>query len=162
MQTTATALVVGRFQPFHKGHLHLLREALSLAKVVVIAIGSSNVQDENNPLSFEERKAILQKVIEQEGWQERVRKIVPAPDFPSDNEWLDTLVKNAGEFDIALGNNDWTNAVLHEAGYETRTVAFLERETLEGTQIRQLFRDQKNWQDRVPKYLHQFIQERLT
>jgi nicotinamide-nucleotide adenylyltransferase len=158
----STALVVGRFQPFHNGHLHLLREALSLADTVVIAVGSSNVQNDDNPLTFEQRREMLQLVIENEGWEDRIQKIVPAPDFPDDQEWLNTLIHNAGEFQIALGNNEWTNAVLAQAGYDVRTIPFLERDTLEGTQIRDRFRTQKDWQERVPQYLHEFVKKRLV
>ena len=53
------ALIVGRFQPFHKGHLFLIKKALTLADKVVIGIGSANIIDVNNPIDFETRKKII-------------------------------------------------------------------------------------------------------
>ena len=48
-----TALIVGRFQPFHKGHLFLIKKALEKANKIIIGIGSANIIDENNPIDFE-------------------------------------------------------------------------------------------------------------
>ena len=42
-------VVLGRFQPFHKGHQYLVEKALSLAKdsdEVIVAVGSSQSQYE--------------------------------------------------------------------------------------------------------------------
>jgi len=36
-----TALIIGRFQPFHLGHLLLIKEAAKEADIIVIGIGSS-------------------------------------------------------------------------------------------------------------------------
>lgn len=157
-----TALVVGRFQPFHTGHLYLLKKAFSLAEELVIAIGSSNVHNNDNPLTYEQRVQMLKIVLERENLQDRIKKVVPSPDFPDDEQWRNTLLENAGEFQISLGNNDWTNSVLASAGYEVLTVPHLDREIFQGQYIRKLFREHKNWQERVPEYLQEYIQQNLT
>lgn len=148
-----TALVVGRFQPFHFGHLHLLKKALSMVENMVVAIGSSNVSNEQNPFSYEQRQRMLSIVITNEGWRERVKAVVPSPDFPDDEVWLSTLLQNAGEFDVALGNNEWTNGVLSQAGYNVVAVPHWRRPLYEGTRIRQLRNQGEPWLDRIPEYL---------
>ena len=59
----ARFVVLGRFQPFHKGHVFLVEKAISLATdsdEVVVAIGSSQHQYEpNNPWTAEERVAMI-------------------------------------------------------------------------------------------------------
>jgi len=157
----STALIVGRFQPFHKGHRYLLQQALSVADSIVIAVGSSNIQNEDNPMSYETRVEMLRLVLEQEHITDCAEKIVPSPDFPDDATWLKTLVENTGSFQVALGNNDWTNAVLAAAGYNVLPVPFLDREIYQGQYIRDLFRTGGNWQERVPEYLHTFLQKAL-
>lgn len=153
-QQYQTALIVGRFQPFHNGHLYLLRTALQIADQIVIAVGSSNSTDQdNNPLSFSARRALLEKVVAHEGWQTKVKKIVASPDFPSDEVWLRTLLENVGEFEVAVGNNDWTNGVLSQAGYDIVEIPLLKREEFQGTYIRQRIRANESWQERVPEYL---------
>ena len=60
------ALLIGRFQPFHKGHLFLIKKALEKADKIIIGIGSSNMSDENNPIDFETRKKIIKAVFYKE------------------------------------------------------------------------------------------------
>ncbi len=153
-----TALIVGRFQPFHKGHLHLFKEALQLADTVVVAIGSAYSDDhENNPLPYLVRKEMIERVIFEEGWQDQVVKIVPSPDFPTDEQWVQTLFHNAGEFEIAVGNNDWTNRVISEQGYEVTEVPFARRDEFQGVVIRDLIRSGEAWEERIPAYLIEFV-----
>jgi bifunctional NMN adenylyltransferase/nudix hydrolase len=54
------AVVIGRFQPFHHGHLALLEHALSLAPRALLVLGSARgPRMAKNPFSFEERKATI-------------------------------------------------------------------------------------------------------
>mgnify|MGYP000602936763 CR=1 FL=1 len=48
-----TALLLGRYQPFHEGHLALFKEALLRAGQVVIAVRDTGGTDEKNPFDFE-------------------------------------------------------------------------------------------------------------
>lgn len=155
-------LIVGRFQPFHKGHLYLLRKVLKSSDRIIIAIGSSNVSDENNPLSYSTRVRMLKNVISQEGIVDKVIKIIPSADDISDDVWLEKLLKNAGKFDIAFGNNDWTNEILEKAGYKVANIRFLNRKIYQGVIIRRLFKIGKDWEERVPSYLASFIRKELS
>jgi len=156
-----TALIVGRFQPFHKGHLYLIHKALEIADRVVIAIGSVNKQDDQNPIPYEQRADMLRQVLQREGLDERVIKIFPQPDNPSNEQWVRELEQAAGKFEIAVGNNDWTNQVLNDAGYDALTVPDLERDLYQGTVIRDLAKESREWQDRVPEYLVEQISAAL-
>ncbi len=151
------ALIVGRFQPFHKGHLFLIKKALENANKIIIGIGSANISDVNNPIDFETRKKVIKAVFYKEGIEEKLVKVVPLDDFFNDQKWLDNLKKQVGEFDIALGNNEWTNNILKKAGYKVLKVDYYKRGEYEGWRIRKLIREKKKWQDRVPKYLVDFI-----
>jgi bifunctional NMN adenylyltransferase/nudix hydrolase len=51
---------IGRFQPFHNGHLSVVTKALQTANSLVILVGSAGrPRDYFNPWSFEERKAMI-------------------------------------------------------------------------------------------------------
>src|SRR3989338_67865 len=155
------ALIVGRFQPFHKGHLFLIKKALEKADRIIIGIGSANMKDENNPIDFETRKKIIKAVAYKEKFEDKLIKIVPLDDFFDDKKWLKNLETQVGKFDIALGNNDWTNNILKKAGYKVLQVDYFKRGLYEGWRIRKLIREGKLWQNRVPRYivswLHGFI-----
>ncbi|MEM7570350.1 MAG: bifunctional nicotinamide-nucleotide adenylyltransferase/Nudix hydroxylase [Pseudomonadota bacterium] len=58
---------IGRFQPFHLGHKHVVDEALALAEHVIVLVGSANVaRSPRNPFTFEERAVMLQDVYRYE------------------------------------------------------------------------------------------------
>lgn len=151
------ALIVGRFQPFHKGHLFLINEALKRADKIIVAIGSSNITDVNNPIDYETRRKVIKAVFYKEKISDKLLKIVPLDDFFDDKKWLENLKKQVGEFDIALGNNAWTNNILEKAGYRVLRVDYYKRPLYEGWRIRKLIKEGKEWQNRVPKYLINFI-----
>ena len=151
------ALIVGRFQPFHKGHLFLIKKALEKANKIIIGIGSANISDENNPIDFETRKKIIKAVVYKEKFEDRLIKIVPLDDFFDDKKWLINLKKQVGKFDLALGNNNWTNNILKKAGFKVLEVDYYKREEYEGWRIRKLIKEGKKWQDRVPKYIIQWF-----
>lgn len=54
------AVVIGRFQPPHKGHVYLLKEAHKIAKKVIVVVGSAHqARDTRNPWTFEERAQMI-------------------------------------------------------------------------------------------------------
>jgi bifunctional NMN adenylyltransferase/nudix hydrolase len=55
------AVFIGRFQPFHPGHLHVLQSALDSADALTVLVGSSNEpRTYHNPFTFEERKRMIE------------------------------------------------------------------------------------------------------
>lgn len=94
-------LYIGRFQPFHRGHLSVVREALKHCDKLVIAIGSAQEdRTKKNPFSFEERKIFIWRSLW--GLNERV-VIVPVKDrieYSDDGSWgqyvLDCVEKECG------------------------------------------------------------------
>lgn len=146
-------LVIGRFQPFHNGHLYLLQEALTIADKIVIGIGSSNVSNSDNPWSFEERKRVVEEVLKKEKLEDKVIRIVDIPDVPEDSEWLRIANSKVGEFDVVIGGNEWVNGIYESTGIPVVRVDFFKRYLHEGRKIRKLMKEKKSWQSRVPPYL---------
>jgi cytidyltransferase-like protein len=64
-------VVIGRFQPIHKGHISVIKQALDIADNVIICVGSSSNESTfknplamqrytfRNPFSFKERKEMI-------------------------------------------------------------------------------------------------------
>ncbi|MBI2622070.1 adenylyltransferase/cytidyltransferase family protein [Candidatus Microgenomates bacterium] len=155
-----TGLIIGRFQPFHNGHLYLIKKALTLVDGLTIGVGSTNVINPDNPWSYSLRKKMLELVFEKENWRDRLIKIVDIPDTPDDNEWLKLTLERTGQFDVSIGNNEWVNGIFEGAGIPVARITFYKRYILEGEKIRQLMRNGKKWQDRVPPYLLNLIENR--
>ncbi|HEY2257496.1 MAG TPA: bifunctional nicotinamide-nucleotide adenylyltransferase/Nudix hydroxylase [Variovorax sp.] len=54
------AVLIGRFQPFHDGHLALLQQALARAPRVVVVLGSAfQARSPKNPLTWQERAQMI-------------------------------------------------------------------------------------------------------
>lgn len=49
-----TALIIGRWQPWHKGHRALFTAALARAEKVAIGVRSTHATDKKNPFTFDE------------------------------------------------------------------------------------------------------------
>lgn len=81
-----TAVVIGRFQPVHRGHALLLRTALACAARVVVVLGSAHrARDARNPFTWEERAAMLRLTLSEE---ERARvTLLPVRDAYDDARW---------------------------------------------------------------------------
>jgi nicotinamide mononucleotide adenylyltransferase len=58
-------IMMGRFQPFHFGHQHIVNEIMLDGLIPVILVGSCNEDRDlsRNPLSFEERYMIISRLI---------------------------------------------------------------------------------------------------
>lgn len=64
---TKCSVVLGRFQPFHAGHLSLIKKALLLNNMCVIIIGSADAEiSEKNPLTALQRERIIRNALETE------------------------------------------------------------------------------------------------
>lgn len=80
------AVVIGRFQPLHIAHEELIKSALQTAKHVLVLVGSANESRTNrNPLTFHERRNIIEIVFSKQLSQLTVR---PLNDFESDLDWV--------------------------------------------------------------------------
>ena len=148
-------LVIGRFQPFHNGHKYLIKKALENVEKVIIDIGSANILNKDNPFTFEQRKKMVEEFIKQEKLEDRVLKIVPTDDIPDNDEWaVKTLAACGQKIDVIISNNDsGVNVFFEKTGPEIMKVPYYKRYLLEGTRIRNLMREGKTWEDRVPDYL---------
>jgi len=79
------AVFIGRMQPFHQGHSHIVKRALDQADEVIIVVGSSfAARSFRNPFTFDERKTMIKQLFPQENV-----KVVPVSDYPyDDNKWV--------------------------------------------------------------------------
>lgn len=79
---------IGRFQPFHFGHLAVVRQGLEQAEKLIILVGSSwQPRSVRNPWLFEEREAMLRACLAPE---EQARVLTaPLMDIPyNDEAWV--------------------------------------------------------------------------
>ena len=143
-------LLIGRFQPFHLGHLDAVLFALSRVENLWIGIGSSNKHNEKkNPFTADEREDMITSSIEP-SIIDRI-KIFNIPDVVDHEKWTFEIDKIVPKYDIVFTNDEFTKTLFGKRGIDIITDTLKERERFSGTNIRQLITDDKNWRDFVPK-----------
>lgn len=109
MQATSTtapsgaAVIVGRWQLFHKGHETLLKAALAAAEQVIVVIGSAfRSRDVRNPFNWEERQAMIQATLSPD-LVGRV-KFLPVRDYFDDQRWNAAVREGVTQLTGGKGN----------------------------------------------------------
>ena len=88
------SFVVGRFQPFHNGHLALVKKAIEHSDngPTIVFIGSSNAEESaRNPFNFYKRVDMIAKSFSREELKNII--LMPLPDFEYDIEWIQHIVQ---------------------------------------------------------------------
>ncbi len=143
-------LLVGRFQPFHLGHLDAVLFGLSRTENLFIGVGSSNkFNEKKNPFSAEERKDMIISSIES-SLIGRI-KIFEIPDVNNHEKWTFEIDQIVPKYDVVFTNDEFTKTLFKKRQINVIPVVLKEREKFSGTNIRQLIIDGKNWQDLVPQ-----------
>lgn len=99
---------IGRFQPLHIGHEHVIRQALEKVDKLIILVGSANIaRNPKNPFTYKEREAMIQSAFTYETVAEKRIIIAPLDDhFYSDTAWVTQVQRKVRELMLEHGNAD--------------------------------------------------------
>jgi len=149
-------LLIGRFQPFHLGHLEALHFALSKVEKLWIGLGSSNKPlGKENPFSAEERKEMILSSID-EPTAKKI-SIFFIPDLDNHEKWIKNTDSIVPKFDMVFSNDNLTQLLYSKRGIKVLAVPLKEREMLSGTNIRKLIETDQNWKNLVPDGTKNFL-----
>ena len=149
-------LLIGRFQPFHLGHLDALRFALSKVDKLWIGLGSSNKPlQKTNPFSAEERQEMILSSID-ESMKLKVQ-IYFIPDLDNHIKWIELIDTLVPKFDIIFTNDELTRHLYSNRGVEIIAIPFVKRDILSGTNIRNMIINDQKWEDLVPEGTKNFL-----
>lgn len=152
------ALFIGRFQPFHNGHLEVLRE-ISRGYEPVIVIGSAEVSHTvDDPFTAGERYLMIAETLSQE---EDIGKfsIIPIMNVNRYGIWVSHIRTLVPPFHAVFTNNSLTRRLFAEAGYTVHSPQRYSREGYRGTYIRELMRSGGRWEHLVPEAVVEVIRE---
>ena len=143
-------LLIGRFQPFHLGHLDAIKFALSKVDNLWVGLGSSNKPlQKNNPFSADERRKMIESSIDEET-SKRI-KIFDIPDLENHARWIENIDTIVPKYEIVFSNDELTQHLYSKRGTLIESIPFLKRDTLSGTNIRDMILADQKWEDLVPK-----------
>ncbi len=126
------SLVIGRFQPFHIGHLRMIECAASESDHVVVGIGSSNRSGTaENPFTAEEREEMVRRSLATAvGYSfERI------PDFGDAGKWIGWIRENIS-FDVFMTNSETEERIFSRAGFRVKPLPFYKRDIYSATAVR--------------------------
>jgi nicotinamide-nucleotide adenylyltransferase len=145
-----TGLLLGRFQPFHKGHLFALRLILKENDRAAVIIGSAQAShDAENPFSAGERMEMIRASLTADELTRTA--IVPVEDINRYPLWVAHVESRCPKFECVYSRNSLTAALFRQAGYEVVEHDYHKRGTCSGTEIRLMMRTGKGWRAHVPE-----------
>ena len=153
-------LYVGRFQPFHLGHLGAIKAVLKEVDELVIVIGSAQVSHrENNPFTAGERLVMIRRALQEANIDYSRLWIVPVPDVHLHMLWVSALEGYTPKFNVVFSNEPLTRRLFKEAGYKVKSIPFFDRKLYNSTLVREKMLKGDSWTQLVPKSVADFINE---
>jgi nicotinamide-nucleotide adenylyltransferase len=152
------ALFIGRFQPFHKGHLLLLQHIEKQYEKLIIGIGSAQYHDTaENPFSEAERKQMIIESLDAVGIHPD--RIVSIPDIHDPPRWVDHVCSLIPQFDVVIANNPFTKQLFEEKGFLVKGTSYFNRKQYSGKEIRRRILQDEPWMELVPEAVVKIIQD---
>ncbi len=154
----SNCLLIGRFQPFHKGHLEVVRSIAKKCDSLIIGIGSAQYSHTyENPFTAGERHLMISRALKDEGLKEYF--LVPIVDINRYAVWVSHVVSLVPPFEVVFTNNNLTRRLFSESGYEIHDSPMFNREIYSGTAIRRRMSMGEEWRDLVPPAVAKVIDD---
>lgn len=154
------ALFVGRFQPFHYGHLYAIETILSECDNLVLVVGSAQMSHQHdNPFTAGERIEMMRAALNAADIPTNRYLIIPIADASAHRVWVSAVESQTPRFDIVYSNQSLTKRLLIEAGYEVRPIDLFKRGKYEASEIRRRILKGEDWSELVPPEVHRIVLE---
>ncbi|RAW45176.1 nicotinamide-nucleotide adenylyltransferase [Halorubrum sp. 48-1-W] len=148
---------IGRYQPFHDGHRHMIEEIAGEVDELVLGIGSAgDSHTTRNPFTAGERVMMVTKAVED---LDVTTYVVPIEDLDRNSVWVSHVRSMTPRFDVAYSNNPLVVRLFEEAGVEVRGSPMFRREVLEGAELRERMIRGHDWVELVPEAVVDVIEE---
>ena len=155
---TTRGLYVGRFQPFHFGHLDAIKYTLNQVDELVIVIGSAQYSHRStDPFTAGERLVMIHNALSELGIDLLKLWVVPVPDVHLHMLWVSAVEGYTPKFTILYSNEPLTRRLFMEAGYEVQNIPLFDRKVYMSTRVREQMIKGESWKTLVPKSVADFI-----
>lgn len=153
-------LFVGRFQPFHLGHLYIIKKLLEEVDELIIAIGSAQYSHTfKDPFNAGERIWMVRSALNEDGVDPRRYYLIPVPDVNDNRIWAAHVASYTPPFQIVFSNNSLVKVLFEEAGYDVQPSQMYKRELYCATEIRKKIVANEKWEHLVPDSVAKIIKE---
>ncbi|MEM0143250.1 MAG: nicotinamide-nucleotide adenylyltransferase [Candidatus Parvarchaeum sp.] len=142
-------LFIGRFQPFHNGHLKTLISFYSNKDTIKIVIGSKQESfTYKNPFTYDERKQMIERSLKKNNIANF--KIYGLEDKHSDINWFKELQNLVNKFDILYSGNTKVISIFKKYGVNVRKIKRRKEHGISGKIIRKMIYEGKPVESLLP------------
>jgi len=150
--------MVGRFQPFHLGHLDLAKQILDECDEVIISITSSQFNYlEKDPFTAGERIEMIHNSLKESSLDLSRCFVVSIENQFNVATWASYLKSALPHFDKVYSGNDYVSMLLDDSSITVVKPKFLDRNQYNATKIRSMIISDENWKDSVPNAVYEFL-----
>ena len=153
-------LFIGRFQPFHTGHLKAVEWILGKEKCerLIIVVGSSQkCYDPENPFTVGERVDMVSRTLSAKGYAGKC-VVLSVPDIMNNALWVAHVNSLVPAYEVIYSSNPLVKRLFEDAGKKVRAIPLFERKKYDATKIRKsMLRGNSEWRKLVPKEVEKFI-----
>jgi len=154
------ALFLGRFQPFHLGHLKVIKNILAECDEIIIAVGSATFNYlEKSPFTAGERVWMIHESLKEAKIDMERVYIIPYPNIENNALWVFHLRSLLPPFEVAYSGNPLPQILLKEAGIKVKTINMIERDKYTASGIREKMLKGEKWEDLVPAAVVRIIEK---
>jgi nicotinamide-nucleotide adenylyltransferase len=148
-----TALFIGRFQPFHLGHLDALKQISKDNDFIKIGIGSSDKYNQkDNPYDFDFRSKLINEI---KNLINSKIEIFSIPDIDDDYKWVSYVGSIVGDYDIVFSGNDHVLDLFARENIEIKKIKF--NIDISASKIRDMILNKEDFKKYLPKEIWNFL-----
>ncbi len=144
-------LLIGRFQPFHSGHMSAIEYALKKVNHLYILVGSAQKSHESkNPFTAGERILMIRNALIDKRIDAKRYLIIPIPDAIGHAVWTAFIDQVVPKYDIVFSNDRLTIQLFKEKGVQVIEPPYFKRKIYSATEVRRRIISNENWKSLVP------------
>ena len=153
-------LMMGRFQPFHLGHLDLAKQILDECDEMIIAITSSQFNYlEKDPFTAGERIQMIHDSLRESSLDLNRCYVLSIENQFNISTWASYLKSALPHFDRVYSGNDYVSMLLSDSGIDVVKPKFFERSKHNATKIRSMIISNDNWRVLVPNVVYELLRK---
>ena len=154
------AILIGRMQPVHNGHMEVIKQTLNEVDEIIIGIGSAQLSHElKDPFTAGERIVMMTQALAEIGVDPSRYYIIPMQAINFNALWASHVKMLTPPFNIVYSGNPLVKQLFSEEGYEVRQPPLYDRLHLSGTEVRRRILNDENWKELVPNATAELINE---
>jgi nicotinamide-nucleotide adenylyltransferase len=153
-------VLIGRYQPFHLGHLAVVREIRGSRPddPLILGVGSSQASYTwTNPFTAGERAELIEAALAEASVEDVT--VVPIPDIDRHALWVAHVESLLPKFHRVYTNNPLTRVLFERAQYAVVAPELVDRARFEGVRVRAALADDRGWEELVPSATARLLRE---